>query len=108
MNLRGCFILAWGLALTLPSFGATNLVTNTGDSGPGSLREAITLANTNPGVDHIYFPIAAGGVQTITTLTELPTITDALVLDGYTQPGASTNTLAQGDNAVLLIRIDGA
>ena len=45
---------------------------------------------------------------TISPLSELPTITDPVVIDGYTQPGASPNTLAVGDNAVLLIDLSGA
>jgi hypothetical protein len=30
------------------------------------------------------------------------------MIDGYTQPGTSPNTLAQGDNAVLKIELTGA
>ena len=73
-----------------------------------SLREAIELANANPGTDTISFDIPGAGVQTISLLSALPTITDPVIIDGYTQPGASPNTLANGDNAVLLIELDGA
>ena len=45
---------------------------------------------------------------TISPLSALPTITDPVIIDGYTQPGASPNTLADGDNAVLLIELNGA
>src|SRR5262249_44634790 len=38
----------------------------------------------------------------------LPPITEALTIDGYTQPGASVNTLATGDNAVLRILLSGS
>src|SRR3954447_25493152 len=72
-----------------------------------SLREAIDAANTNPGLDTISFDIAGAVVQTITPATPLPTITGPVVIDGYTQPGASRNTLAAGDNAVLRIELDG-
>src|SRR5207237_6118925 len=41
---------------------------------------------------------------TITTDGE-PAITDPVLIDGYSQPGASPNTLTQGDNAVLLIEL---
>ena len=41
-------------------------------------------------------------------LAALPVITDPVIIDGYTQPGASANTLATGDNAVILIDIRGA
>jgi hypothetical protein len=38
----------------------------------------------------------------------LPTISNnAAIIDGYSQPGASRNTLAQGDNAKLVIALDG-
>src|SRR5204862_32115 len=38
-----------------------------------------------------------GGVQTITPATPLPTISDSVTIDGYTQPGASANTNAIDD-----------
>jgi hypothetical protein len=65
----------------------TFTVTNTNDSGAGSLRQVILDANANPGTDTIAFNIAPGGVQTITPTTILPTITDPVIIDGTTQPG---------------------
>ena len=87
----------------------TYSVTNTDDSGAGSLRQAILDANANAGADTINFNITGSGVHTITPATGLPTITDAVTIDGYTQPGSSANTNPpdQGTNAVLLIEIDG-
>lgn len=82
-------------------------VTNTSDSGPGSLRQTILYANSNPGLDTITFNIPGTGTRTIAPLTELPIITDPVVIDGYTQPGASPNTLTVGDNAVLRIELNG-
>jgi titin len=101
------------------------MVTTTADSGAGSLRDAITQINadtshklytspTNPLVDEIDFNIPTTdlgydpntGAFTIKPQSGLPTITNAVILDGYTQPGASPNTLAQGDNAVLEIQLD--
>jgi hypothetical protein len=112
------------------------MVTNTGDNsgvnpaplaGTGTLRQAIVDANAaNTGTaanpDLITFDItsasdaagggtgfnAAVGVATIQPLSGLPTVTDTVVFDGYTQPGASPNTLAVGDNAVLKIVLDGS
>ena len=82
---------------------------NNGNYSPGdlSLREAITLANANPGADTISFAIPGAGVHTISLLSALPMITDPVIIDGYTQPGRP-NTLAVGDNAVLLIELNGA
>jgi titin len=91
---------------TVPS---TFLVTNNADSGAGSLRQAILDVNARPGHDEIDFAISGDGVQTITPLSPLPALTaPGTVLDGYTQPGASANTLAVGDNANLLIELDGS
>jgi hypothetical protein len=89
-------------------FAATFTVTNTNDSGPGSLRQAILDANANPGPDTIAFAIPGAGVHTIAPTTSFPTVTDAVVIDGYSQPGASENTAAVGTNAVLLIELDGS
>jgi hypothetical protein len=83
-------------------------VLNTNDSGAGSLRQAILDANAYPGADTIQFNIPGGGVQTIAPLNSLPALTDPVTIDGYTQPGASPNTLASSDNAVLQIVLDGS
>ncbi|MCI0437791.1 MAG: PKD domain-containing protein, partial [Chloroflexi bacterium] len=69
--------------------------------------QAIDDANVHPGHDLITFDIPGAGVQTITLTLELPVITDAVTIDGYTQPGASPNTLAEGNDAVILIELDG-
>lgn len=97
---------------------ASLIVTNTLDSGIGSLRQAITSANTfvnfdrdgvaGNDVDPITFAIPGVGVQTITPLSALPTISEAVSIDGYTQTGASSNTLTVGSNAMLLIELNGA
>jgi CSLREA domain-containing protein len=72
-----------------------------------TLREAINAANANAGADTIAFNIALAGVLTIEPTTQLPAITDPVTINGYTQPGATKNTLKQGTNAVLLIEISG-
>jgi hypothetical protein len=71
-----------------PAFAATFTVTNTNDSGPGSLRQAIIDSNSNPGGEPnvINFSIETG-VQTISPLSPLPTITARVIIDGTTQPG---------------------
>src|SRR5947207_1496926 len=83
-------------------------VTITDDSGAGSLRQAITDANNHAGTDTIAFSIPGSGFQTITPMTQLPSISSPVVIDGYTQPGSSANSLSNGDNAVVLIEISGA
>src|SRR6266446_1848437 len=100
--------LAVGLTMIAQSaIAATFTVTNTNDSGGGSLRQAILNANANPGADSINFNIPGAGVHSIIPLSVLPTITDPVVLDGYTQPGSSPNTLATGNNSIHLIELNG-
>src|SRR5947208_16287320 len=83
-------------------------VINTNDSGTGSLRQAITDANSMRG-GTINFNIPGSGVHTISPLTVLPTITQTVTIDGYSQPGSSANTNppTMGLNAVLLIELNG-
>jgi len=99
------------LAAASAAGAATFTVTNTGDSGAGSLRQAILDANANPGLDTIAFNISSGcaasGVCTIAPATNLPSVTDPVLIDGYTQPGSSANTLAIGDDAALRIELSG-
>jgi trimeric autotransporter adhesin len=85
------------------------IVTTTADSGPGSLRAAIEYANANSGPNTINFDIPGTGVQTIAPLTQLPTITNPLTIDGYSQPGSVANTNGPGlaDNALPLIELSG-
>lgn len=93
-----------------------------------TLREAITSINSQADInndvavnrvgnyaslaggtpDVINFNLAGGGVQTIAVNgTPEPTIIMPLTINGYSQTGASVNTLANADNAVILIQLDG-
>ena len=68
---------------------ATYTVTNTADSGPGSLRRAIAQANANPGPDTIKFNILpTGGVKTIFVQSGLPEIRDTVTINGWSQGGS--------------------
>lgn len=69
---------------------ATFTVTNTNDSGPGSLRQALTDANNSAGADTINFNIAGTGQKTITILSDLPHISETVVIDGGNS-GTPTN-----------------
>jgi len=84
------------------------VVTNTNDSGAGSLRQAILDVNADPDLNMITFNIPGSGVHTITPASVLPAITNPVLLDGYTQPGAAGNSLLVGDNANLVIEINGS
>src|SRR2546426_604464 len=102
----------------------------TPNDGSVSLREAITAVNAgndlgdpditaqNPGIfgvnDTINFNISGAGVHTINVGTDasaagipLPTIVNPVTINGYSQPGASVNTQANSDNAVILIELNG-
>ena len=128
--IAACLLLVAG-----PVYAATFTVNSTGDTGdnnPGNgscftgvlipgpgvglvqectLRAAIQEANANNNdatvVDEVHFTIPGAGPHTISPGTALPDITEPLVIDGYTEPGAEPNTLAVGDNADLRIRLDG-
>jgi hypothetical protein len=54
-------LLTSPLAITHLARADSYVVTNTHDSGPGSLRQAITDANSNPGADTITFDAATDG-----------------------------------------------
>lgn len=112
--------------LARPALAAEFTVNSTGDGGDQApsgvcntapfpvgtepectLRAAIEEANATTGADTINFNIGGTGVKTISPASFLPVITESVVIDGYTEPGASANTLATGDNAELRIRLDG-
>jgi hypothetical protein len=76
---------------------ATFRVTNTNDSGAGSLRQAILNANAIPGLDMIVFELGTG-TPTITLASALPTITDPVTIDGNT--GGATRVEIKGNDMV--------
>jgi hypothetical protein len=81
------------------SVPATFLVNVPGDTGTGTLRQAITDANTATGADDITFDPALTG-QTIALASALPTITDTLTITGpgqtaLTVKGAAGNRVFQ-------------
>jgi hypothetical protein len=103
--------------------GATITVTGTGDTvavdGAITLREAITSINQGSNIsdvvavgaygtnDTINFNIVGVGVKTINLGSPLPAIIKPLTINGYTQGFATANTLANADNAVILVELNG-
>jgi hypothetical protein len=81
--------------LATPAQATTFTVTILDDSGAGSLRQAITDANSSSGADTIEFQSGLAG--TITLDSKLPAITDA---DGLTIDGGSADITVDGNNAV--------
>ena len=96
--------LACLIALLWPAslFSTTFMVTNTNDGGAGSLRQAISDANGNSGLDTIAFNIPGSGVHTITpAFPQLPSITSPVVIDGSTQPGFAGMPLIEISGATI-------
>ncbi len=82
---------------------STFVVSNTGDSGPGSLRQAILDSNHAAGATNsIDFDISGSSVQTIAPLSPLPAISRPVLIDGRSQPGYSRTPLIElsGTNIV--------
>jgi hypothetical protein len=107
-------ILLGSLVAASAASAATFTVTNTDDSGAGSLRQALLDANANPGADTIAFNVSGtgcdgAGVCTIAPLLPLPEVTDPAIIDGFTQAGATPNTSSEGSiDAILKIVLSGA
>lgn len=70
-------------------------VYNTGDDGLGSLREAIECANMDPDTNTITFNIPGDGPHQIVLDSELPDITETVIIDGE-QNGFKTTVIGNG------------
>jgi hypothetical protein len=81
------------LAAASPAWAETFTVTNTGDSGPESLRQAIADANATTTADTITF---ASDVRGAITLASTLMVTNPLTIEG---PGAQALTIS-GNNTV--------
>jgi CSLREA domain-containing protein len=125
-----------GLTLASSASAATITVTTTADDltpndGSVSLREAITAINTgtnlgdpdiiaqNPGTfgphDTVNFNLPGSGQHRIAVGSSasapnipLPQIGKPVTIDGTSQLGSEVNTLANADNAVTLVLLDGS
>jgi hypothetical protein len=73
---------------------STFTVTNSNDSGAGSLRQAILDANKTTAADTIKFSIGSGQ-KTISPKTALPGISQPTILDATTQPGFAGKPLIE-------------
>ena len=90
--LKAVCLLCFLLFLKTTVFGNTIIVTTNSDSGPGSLRDAITqcAANGTATQDSVIFAIVDNSQagRTITLLSPLPALTSNMVINGISQNGA--------------------
>ncbi|MCB1471263.1 MAG: DUF4347 domain-containing protein, partial [Rhizobiaceae bacterium] len=102
-SIDGSIIIGESVADDWNGLLSTFTVTNTNDSGAGSLRQAIIDANALGGADTITFnistadpgyvdptpgsPLSGDEYWSISILTQLDTITDTVVLDATSQSG---------------------
>lgn len=133
-----CLVLTTGFTLYSTVHAADNNLTNgitvdsaldTADANVGdgicddgdgncTLRAAIEEANSDPDVSTINFNITGtadftnGGEDgyTIAPTTDLPFITETVIINGYSQPGSQANTAIAPNplNGRLLIEINGS
>lgn len=94
-------VVAALLVVAPDASGATFTVTNTADGGAGSLREAIGLANLDATDDTIDFNIPGAGPHLIQPNSELPAISQPVIIDGTSQPtyAGSPEIVIDGTNA---------
>jgi len=84
--LAAALTLGFGLSLAPTTYAANFTVSNLNDSGPGSLRDAVTQANLAIGADTINFTVTG----TIPLATQI-VISDSVTITG---PGAASLTVS--------------
>src|SRR5688572_29769576 len=87
-------VVGWQLLVPRSVQAATFSVTNTNNSGAGSLRQAIIDANASGAIDTINFSIGSGAQQIIPT-SAMPVIVNPVIIDGTSQPGFSNSPLIE-------------
>ncbi len=87
--------------VTSPARSQTYIVTNSSDSGPGSLRQAITAANSAQGPATIDF---AKGVGTVQLQSALPIISQSVTINGGTGNAVS----GSGQERIFFVDAPGA
>ncbi|HOX27900.1 MAG TPA: S8 family serine peptidase, partial [bacterium] len=99
---------AWATTTAYACSNTCPTVSNTNDSGAGSLRECITEANTTAGAETIKFSSSLNG-QSIKPLTELPEIIsgvggigDGTIIDGETNNVALDGSLCANCNGLVI------
>jgi hypothetical protein len=88
-------------------------LTNTASDPEITLRSAMLEVLSSPDPDYVFtinFDIPGDGPHIIPVGYFLPEMNRPVIIDGYSQPGASENTLSfeVGNNAVIKIELDGS
>ncbi len=102
------------MACDIGPFEAGNIfvVTNSSDSGAGSLRQALTDSNATANIgtspNQIQFAIGSGA-QLIALASSLPALTQPVIVDGWSQPGFNGAPLIEinGNGAGEVFRVSG-
>jgi hypothetical protein len=80
------------------------IVTNTENSGPGSLRQAIRAANNSASIENPTITFTEGATGTISLESTLPAIARDMVIDG---PGAASLTVQRGsEDEFRILRVN--
>ncbi len=83
------------LAAPFAAIAATFTVTSAGNSGTGTLRQAVLGVNSNAGPHTISFNISGTAPFKISLTSPLPAITSSVTIDGTTQPGFSDRPVVE-------------
>lgn len=86
---------------------AYNAVVNTNNTGQGSLRRALLNANAIAGMSIVEFAIFGAAPYTIQPVSALPTITDPIIIDGWSQPGWAGAPIIELDGTNAGVGISG-
>jgi len=92
------FCVCWMSLLTFPALAADHVVTDNGDSGAGTLRQAILEVIDD---DTISFNLASGS-ETIIISSEL-SITESLTINDANAAGSSTAVTVQCEEGSSLL-----
>ena len=103
-DVSSAFIVSTSSDVDDSGLGATYTIeqlyaANGGTGGQISLREAMIAANTTAGLDTITFSIAGSGVRTISISSQLPDITEAVIIDGESAPNFAGTPVIQLDGS---------
>lgn len=99
-NLVSYWLILFLSANTIAAYGAIFTVSNSNDSGAGSLRQAILDANNSNQTNTIVFQIPGTGPFAIRPSSPLPSLGTPTAINATTQPGYSGSPLIEIDGSL--------